>query len=650
LRSDVIGFWTLRVSTRTFQPSLENGIQTSCGHGLPNRVIELPNDSDLNIKDYKEIKIELKEDFTISENGKAVGSWTFVYDQSVILYYQNAILTAPFKYYKKSKAKTDVESNCSKTFLGWYIPDVAEVRSSWSCFYALKDTAAKQEANSFNFLQIDFKEFNKEEKSLNDFIHKNNISFMQINTNMNENMNMNLEKLIKYEQMGDIVDKLNKLDLGWTAQVHEQYVGMSFAELKHKLGLNKGKYGKKSLFDEKSSFIQLGNKNAAGAAADKKVEAVEDTVEDFLSKVNRELNLISIDKENEKSKSLLSVNTVMNKNEEHADKNKSFLNSNSNKAVASKGNINNSDLEKNCCMPEPKLPNASSSSSFTSSSSSSTPIDKDSDVVQDYSEISKYLNTDIAQIDENKLSKNWDWRNVGGKSFVPPVRAQGSCGSCYVFSTMSSLEARLRIQTNNQDQTLFSKQFPLSCNFYSEGCDGGYPVLVAKFLHEFEAVPESCFEYTQKTNTCSNACDYSKNKKKYTVGKWGYLGGVYGKTTEADMMKEIRARGPIPGNILVHWSFSYYKNGIFSSKTLKKNAGEISKKTLLDSGRTWAKVEHSITLVGYGEENGIKYWIGMNTWGTAWGDQGFFKIIRGENECEIESMGDFMNIKVEDRF
>jgi C1A family cysteine protease len=678
LRSDVLGFWTLRVSTRTFTPSLQNELQTSCGHNLPNRVIDLQNDSDLDIPDYKEIKIELREDFMIFEAGKAAGTWTFVYDQSFILYYKNAILTAPFKYYKKSGAK-DAESNCSKTFLGWYIPDTAQVHSNWSCFYAIKET--EQAVKSFNFLQIDFKNENKQPKNfdLNEFIienvhNKKSFSFVKTEVKEKSNTYINLENLLKYEHMSKIVDKLNKLDLGWTADVHQQYVGMSFAELKHKLGLNKGKYGKKSLFDDNTSFIQIGNKNGASAIADKKAE--EDSVEEFLNNIDKELNFISIDIETEKSKSLLEKNSIkeqvekskiknqfenekaniLNNSKEtestykNASSNKSFLISNTKMISTTKGNLDLNNIEEYCCAPQPNISSDSYETLTTSSNSNSYGRDKDGSEVKDYIEITKYLQTDILQIDENKLSKNWDWRNIGGISFVPPVRSQGSCGSCYVFSTMSSLEARLRIQTNNKDQTLFSKQFLLSCNFYSEGCDGGYPVLVAKFLQEFEAIPESCFEYTEKNNKCSNACDYSKNKKKYTVSKWGYLGGAYGKTSEADMMKELRARGPIPGNMLVHWSFSYYKNGIFSSQAIKKNNEGIQKLTLLDSGRTWAKVEHSITLVGYGEENGVKYWIGMNTWGTNWGENGFFKILRGVNELEIESMGDSMNIKVEDRY
>lgn len=46
---------------------------------------------------------------------------------------------------------------------------------------------------------------------------------------------------------------------------------------------------------------------------------------------------------------------------------------------------------------------------------------------------------------------------------------------------------------------------------------------------------------------------------------------------------------------------------------------------------------HSVHVIGYGEANGIKYWIIKNSYGESWGDQGYFWMKRGDNNCGIES-------------
>lgn len=73
---------------------------------------------------------------------------------------------------------------------------------------------------------------------------------------------------------------------------------------------------------------------------------------------------------------------------------------------------------------------------------------------------------------------------------------------------------------------------------------------------------------------------------------------------------------------------------------LKKgeSAQNISDQSLIDSGKAWTNLNHSVVLVGWGqddEEN--KYWIVRNSYGTKWGQNGDFLIRRGQDDLGIES-------------
>ena len=80
--------------------------------------------------------------------------------------------------------------------------------------------------------------------------------------------------------------------------------------------------------------------------------------------------------------------------------------------------------------------------------------------------------------DLSGFPKAFDWKNA-----LRPAGSQGSCGSCYVYSTMRMLEARLKIKFSHEAK--LSVQHPLDCTIYNQGCDGGYPFLVMKFSNEY---------------------------------------------------------------------------------------------------------------------------------------------------------------------
>lgn len=70
-----------------------------------------------------------------------------------------------------------------------------------------------------------------------------------------------------------------------------------------------------------------------------------------------------------------------------------------------------------------------------------------------------------------------------------------------------------------------------------------------------------------------------------------------------------------------------------------KSAVSISDKTLKDYGISWQNLNHSVVIIGWGtdEQNGQKYWIVRNSYGSQWGDKGEFLVQRGTNDFGIES-------------
>ena len=84
-------------------------------------------------------------------------------------------------------------------------------------------------------------------------------------------------------------------------------------------------------------------------------------------------------------------------------------------------------------------------------------------------------------------------------------------------------------------------------------------------------------------------------------------------------MREIQTNGPVVASFDVYEDFFSYTGGIYSHVS----GGESV------SG-------HSVRIIGWGVENGVKYWLMVNSWNECWGERGFFRMKRGVNECGIE--------------
>jgi len=103
-------------------------------------------------------------------------------------------------------------------------------------------------------------------------------------------------------------------------------------------------------------------------------------------------------------------------------------------------------------------------------------------------------------------------------------------------------------------------------------------------------------------------------------------------------MEELYTNGPITVGFEPSDEFMFYDSGIYKSQIGKK-APQVAQE--------WERVDHAVLLVGWGEENGQKYWTVQNSWGKDWGENGYFRMARGENESGIESIAETANV-VED--
>lgn len=243
------------------------------------------------------------------------------------------------------------------------------------------------------------------------------------------------------------------------------------------------------------------------------------------------------------------------------------------------------------------------------------------------------IKSEPPRLPAEQLPTNWLWSDVNGTNFLTVARNQHIpqyCGSCWAFSSTSALSDRIKIQRNAQWPDInISPQVLISCeNTPDLGCDGGDALPAYQYIHQYNITDETCSNYQARGHTngvnCSDEvkclnCDPSSG---CFVPESYYVYGVeeYGPVKGEDaMMSEIFHRGPIVCGIAVTEALENYTGGIFNDTT-----GAL-------------ELEHDISVVGYGVENGVKYWMVRNSWGTYWGENGFFRIVRGTNNLGIES-------------
>jgi len=231
----------------------------------------------------------------------------------------------------------------------------------------------------------------------------------------------------------------------------------------------------------------------------------------------------------------------------------------------------------------------------------------------------------VAEHSQVEESEDFDWRRRHGHNWMTPVVNQGDCGSCYTISTVHMLTVRHRIQKQDPSLAQFSVSFPLYCSEYNQGCDGGYGFLQSKWSEDIGLVPESCSPFSTGGGSCQALKGCDLGEVRFRAINHHYVGGYYGGSEEHLIKEELMANGPVVMSFEPREDFMYYKSGVYKSGAHKIH-------------QEWEQVDHAVLLVGYGKDDDTAYWTMQNSWGDDWGEDGYFRMARGQDESGCESI------------
>jgi len=217
----------------------------------------------------------------------------------------------------------------------------------------------------------------------------------------------------------------------------------------------------------------------------------------------------------------------------------------------------------------------------------------------------------------DKIADSVDWRTKG---YVTPVKNQEQCGSCWAFSTTGSLEGQ-HFKSAGKLVSL-SEQNLVDCSKKegNKGCQGGLMDNGFKYIIKNKGIDtEESYRYTGKNG---RECKFSESNVGATMSSFVDL-----KRGSEDALSEALDKiGPISVAMDAgHMSFQHYRSGIYKEPKCSS-----------------IKLDHGVLAVGYGSGAEGDYWIVKNSWGTVWGDKGYFMLARNDkNMCGLATQASY---------
>jgi cathepsin L len=215
------------------------------------------------------------------------------------------------------------------------------------------------------------------------------------------------------------------------------------------------------------------------------------------------------------------------------------------------------------------------------------------------------------------------------------IRNQGDCGSCWAIASATVLEGHVELysgkpRTFSAQQIVACTPNPRHCGG-DGGCKGATAELAMDWVMKHGCAEESNIPYAGADSACTMGSptldmaqvltDYSAAPAATGAAAFGMTGWeTLPKNEYEPLVRALAERGPVAVSVAADTWFNY-ESGIFNS-----------------CGKD-AVIDHAVVAMGYGEENGNKYWVIQNSWGREWGESGHIRLERhdGNDYCGMNN-------------